>query len=314
MRGRESTLEAERRDHGQRAGWGPASVKNDSYRRRDGFARTPHRARPARSRGCRPHPGESGFSIFASRAGRGDRRPWRSDGPGQPRERVSARLRVVTTASVSKTGTDSIERVDLQGNLNLIAAARAAGVRRFVFTSTLRASAGQSGPVVSRQSRRRAAPARERYGLDRPRGQCLHGRLVSDVRRASDARGRAGDARRRIARPPFLRGRAGRRRVRDRGARARGGGERGDSTSAGRTRSPSPTSSRLRRGRRTADSRSARRARRPDPRRAPADLGHGGRPRAVRLAVPMDETSRRYGVTLTSVREFARARLAARAS
>ena len=43
---------------------------------------------------------------------------------------------VVTTASVSKTGSDSIENVDVEGNRHLIAAAKAAGVRQFVFVST----------------------------------------------------------------------------------------------------------------------------------------------------------------------------------
>lgn len=47
---------------------------------------------------------------------------------------------VVTTASVSKTGTDTIDNVDLLGNQNLIAAAERAGVERFVFASTLSAS------------------------------------------------------------------------------------------------------------------------------------------------------------------------------
>jgi len=54
---------------------------------------------------------------------------------------------VLTTASVSKTGTDSIEHVDLQGNLNLIDAARTAGVGHFVFTSTLRASVDSPVPL-----------------------------------------------------------------------------------------------------------------------------------------------------------------------
>lgn len=52
---------------------------------------------------------------------------------------------VVTTASVSKTGTDTIENVDLLGNQNLIAAAGHAGVEHFVFTSTL--SASDQSPV-----------------------------------------------------------------------------------------------------------------------------------------------------------------------
>ncbi|MGH9240469.1 MAG: SDR family oxidoreductase [Vicinamibacterales bacterium] len=52
---------------------------------------------------------------------------------------------VVTTASVSKTGTDTIENVDLVGNQHLIAAAEHAGVEHFVFTSTL--SASEQSPV-----------------------------------------------------------------------------------------------------------------------------------------------------------------------
>ena len=61
-------------------------------------------------------------------------------------ERACAGVRtVVTTASVSKTGTDTIENVDLAGNQNLIAAARRAGVEHFVFTSTL--SASEHSPV-----------------------------------------------------------------------------------------------------------------------------------------------------------------------
>jgi NADH dehydrogenase len=49
---------------------------------------------------------------------------------------------VITTASMSGRADDTIENVDLQGNLNLIDAAARAGVRRFVFTSTLGASDG----------------------------------------------------------------------------------------------------------------------------------------------------------------------------
>ena len=52
---------------------------------------------------------------------------------------------VVTTASVSKTGDDTVENVDLQGNENLVAAAQDAGVEHFVFTSTL--SASEQSPV-----------------------------------------------------------------------------------------------------------------------------------------------------------------------
>jgi NADH dehydrogenase len=65
---------------------------------------------------------------------------------GDSLERACAGVRaVVTTASVSKTGTDTIENVDLRGNQNLIAAAQRAGVGHFVFTSTL--SASEQSPV-----------------------------------------------------------------------------------------------------------------------------------------------------------------------
>jgi len=47
---------------------------------------------------------------------------------------------VITTASATKTGDDTIENVDGQGNQNLIAAARAAGVRHFIFVSTIGAA------------------------------------------------------------------------------------------------------------------------------------------------------------------------------
>ena len=52
---------------------------------------------------------------------------------------------VITTASASRRGDDSIENVDLQGNLNLIDAAARAGVRHLILTSTLGAS--ESSPV-----------------------------------------------------------------------------------------------------------------------------------------------------------------------
>jgi NADH dehydrogenase len=54
---------------------------------------------------------------------------------------------VVTTASVSKTGDDSLEAVDLEGNRNLIDAARTIGVRHFIFTSTVGASPDHPAPL-----------------------------------------------------------------------------------------------------------------------------------------------------------------------
>lgn len=47
---------------------------------------------------------------------------------------------VITTVSASKRNDDSIENVDLRGNQNLIDAAEAAGVRHFIFVSTIAAS------------------------------------------------------------------------------------------------------------------------------------------------------------------------------
>jgi len=54
---------------------------------------------------------------------------------------------VVSTASASKKGDDSLENVDLRGNQNLIETAAAAGVRRFVFVSTMGASPENPHPL-----------------------------------------------------------------------------------------------------------------------------------------------------------------------
>jgi NADH dehydrogenase len=56
---------------------------------------------------------------------------------------------VVTTANaIGRGGDDTIESVDLQGNQHLIEAAEAQGVRRFVFTSVLGASAESPVPFI----------------------------------------------------------------------------------------------------------------------------------------------------------------------
>ena len=56
---------------------------------------------------------------------------------------------VVTTAnSVGRAGVDTVESVDRRGNRDLVEAAAAAGVRRFVFTSVLGASADSPLPFV----------------------------------------------------------------------------------------------------------------------------------------------------------------------
>jgi uncharacterized protein YbjT (DUF2867 family) len=54
---------------------------------------------------------------------------------------------VITTASVSKTGTDAIENVDLQGTSRLVDAARQAGARHFIFVSTVGASPESLHPL-----------------------------------------------------------------------------------------------------------------------------------------------------------------------
>ena len=54
---------------------------------------------------------------------------------------------IVTTASVSRRGEGRVESVDLQGNLDLVAAAERAGVGHFVFVSTLGASPDSPVPV-----------------------------------------------------------------------------------------------------------------------------------------------------------------------
>ncbi|MDQ3573408.1 MAG: SDR family oxidoreductase [Actinomycetota bacterium] len=56
---------------------------------------------------------------------------------------------VVTTANaIGRGGEDTIESVDLHGNEKLIEAAEAEGVRRFVFTSVLGASAESPVPLI----------------------------------------------------------------------------------------------------------------------------------------------------------------------
>ncbi len=55
---------------------------------------------------------------------------------------------VVTSASaMGRSGDDSVESVDINGTLNLIDAARKAGVRRFIYTSALMADPGSPSPL-----------------------------------------------------------------------------------------------------------------------------------------------------------------------
>jgi uncharacterized protein YbjT (DUF2867 family) len=54
---------------------------------------------------------------------------------------------VVSTATASRRGDDTIENVDLAGSHNLVEAARSAGVRRFVYVSTMGASPDNPNPL-----------------------------------------------------------------------------------------------------------------------------------------------------------------------
>jgi NADH dehydrogenase len=54
---------------------------------------------------------------------------------------------VVSTASATRREDDTVENVDLQGTRNLVDAARSAGVRRFVYVSTNGASLGSPVPA-----------------------------------------------------------------------------------------------------------------------------------------------------------------------
>lgn len=80
-------------------------------------------------------------------------------------DRACAGVRsVVTTASATKRGDDSVENVDLRGNVNLIDAARDAGVRRFVLVSTLGAS--EDSPVPAFRAKAGAERHLRESGMD----------------------------------------------------------------------------------------------------------------------------------------------------
>lgn len=65
---------------------------------------------------------------------------------------------VVTTAnSVLRGGEDTVETVDLQGSLDLIAAAQAAGVRHFIYTSALGADRSSLIPLIRSKAEVEAA-------------------------------------------------------------------------------------------------------------------------------------------------------------
>jgi uncharacterized protein YbjT (DUF2867 family) len=75
---------------------------------------------------------------------------------GDPKDRGSLRLAcegvdtVITTANSTARGApDTLESVDLHGNLNLIEVAETAGVHRFLFVSALGADPGHPLPLLS---------------------------------------------------------------------------------------------------------------------------------------------------------------------
>ncbi len=72
---------------------------------------------------------------------------------------------VVTTAnSALRGGADNVDTVDLKGNQDLIAAAKAAGVKHFIFTSMLGASIDHPAPFFSAKAR--AEMALKESGMD----------------------------------------------------------------------------------------------------------------------------------------------------
>jgi NADH dehydrogenase len=67
---------------------------------------------------------------------------------------------VITTAnSAMRGGEDTVDRVDRQGNRNLIEAARAAGVKQFIFTSFLGADLNSPVPLFQAKAETEAALA-----------------------------------------------------------------------------------------------------------------------------------------------------------
>lgn len=67
---------------------------------------------------------------------------------------------VITATTTQRGGDDTLATVDLQGTLDLIDAARAAGVRRFIYTSAIGALQGHPVPLFDIKSTCEAALAR----------------------------------------------------------------------------------------------------------------------------------------------------------
>jgi uncharacterized protein YbjT (DUF2867 family) len=106
---------------------------------------------------------------------------------------------VITTAnSVGRGGEDNPQSVDLEGNRNLIEAAREAGVEHFVFVSTLGADPDHPVPFMRGKGPKRSISKRERDVLHDPCPHAVHGSL------GNRSGGYAG-----LARPPGHLGRRG---------------------------------------------------------------------------------------------------------
>lgn len=91
--------------------------------------------------------------------------------PGDLKDRASLEAAVkgvdaiITTATASQRGgEDTLTSVDLQGTLSLIQAAKAAGVRRFVYTSAIGAVEGHPVPLFNIKGT--CAAALERSGME----------------------------------------------------------------------------------------------------------------------------------------------------
>jgi uncharacterized protein YbjT (DUF2867 family) len=64
---------------------------------------------------------------------------------------------VITTAnSAARSGADTVQTVDLEGNRNLIDAAKAAGVRQFIFVSALTADPSSAVPLLQAKGKTEA--------------------------------------------------------------------------------------------------------------------------------------------------------------
>jgi NADH dehydrogenase len=71
---------------------------------------------------------------------------------------------IATANSVLRGGPDTVESVDLNGNLNLIAAAKQAGIKRFIFVSQIGAS--PDSPIPFQAAKAKTEQALRESGMD----------------------------------------------------------------------------------------------------------------------------------------------------